>query len=110
MNEKITQTENILKKLDLQPLTSPKIHFKDKTVRSYFSQVVDQKGKKFFIKINPQFNRVEFDRFCRSYGIGQLLKKNRPPFYKYTPMLISGAVNKRDGYLLYEYIEAENMG
>lgn len=84
--------------------------FTDPTRRAYYSTVEDQKGEKFFIKIRAL--DLDFDKrsFEKQKVIGTILRNNPELVLNtFTPKLIESSNNEVD-FLLYEYIEGDNLG
>lgn len=107
IKEKINKFLNNKKWQILTPLDEI---FADPTRRTCFSIITDAKGIKYFLKIRTL--DMDFDKkaFEKQLNLGNVLNSHPEILLnKYTPKLIDGGLGEID-YLLYEYIEGENLG
>jgi len=107
IKESLAIVNKKLAQLKLNPLKDPIINLKDKTRLTYSDLVEDQKKRRYFIKIKIITNEFVNRAFAKNIVIMNLLKHHSELSLSYrTPQLI----DYDDQYLLFENIEAVNMG
>lgn len=110
MKVKIKRVQKVLQQLKLQPLEPIEKVIADKTKKSYSGLVLDEKKRQLFLKVRVSHDLKQKESFYQSYSLGNVLNRYHPTLYRLTPRLIDAKLSSDTNFLLYQFIEGENMG